>query len=183
MRICTPILCMTVYRWSFKGARAHGRPEQRLPVAKLCETGHRNAAVPAALPEQMMLIEIFHQFLRYAAVGAAATVAHYATLIGLVESQATGKVPGALAGFVVGGIVSYILNRRFTFDSDTSHGAAIPRFMLVTLVAFGLTGALMWVFAERLGIHYLLSQLVTTGIVLVWTFIGNRFWTFAASRP
>ena len=40
----------------------------------------------------------------------------------------------------------------------------------------------MWLLAAKLGLHYLLAQLVTTGLVLVWTFAGNRFWTFADRR-
>jgi len=96
-----------------------------------------------------------------------------------VESRLTGEVTGALAGFVAGGIVSYLLNRRFTFRSDRAHGAAVPRFIFITAIAFGLTGVLMWILSEHFGIYYMFAQLITTGIVLIWTFLGNRFWTFA----
>jgi putative flippase GtrA len=34
------------------------------------------------------------------------------------------------------------------------------------------------VFTAWMDIHYVLAQLITTGIVLVWTFFANRFWTF-----
>jgi putative flippase GtrA len=125
-----------------------------------------------------MLVELAHQFLRYASVGVAAFVFHYATLIGLVESDTLTPTPAALAGFVVGGIVSYVLNRRFTFVSDRSHSVAGPRFAITAAVGFGLTYLIMHLLTDRLGIHYLIAQLVTTGIVLVWTFLGNRYWTF-----
>lgn len=131
-----------------------------------------------------MLVELAHQFLRYASVGVAAFVFHYATLIGLVESETLDPDLAALAGFVVGGIVSYVLNRRFTFDSDRSHGHAGPRFAATAAVGFVMTYFLMHGLTERLGMHYLLAQLVTTGIVLIWTFLGNRFWTFRdAAQP
>lgn len=127
-----------------------------------------------------MLLTLSDQFLRYALVGVAATIGHYGTLILLVESHAVDPVAASLAGFVVGGIVSYFLNRRFTFHaSERSHAAAAPRFALIAGVAFGLTGVLMHVFTEWSGLHYLVAQLVTTGIVLVWTFLANRFWTFS----
>lgn len=125
-----------------------------------------------------MLAALSDQFLRYALVGIAAAIGHYGTLIGLVETGAAGAVAASLAGFVVGGVISYVLNRRFTFESDKSHAGAVPRFAAIAIAAFLMTGALMWAFTTYTPLHYLLAQLVTTGIVLVWTFFANRFWTF-----
>jgi putative flippase GtrA len=121
------------------------------------------------------------QLMRYATVGLAAAVAHYGMLFALVQSGATGDVVGTLAGFIAGGIVSYLLNRRFTFVSDRHHGAAMPRFVAIAFGGFLLTGALMWLLSDQLGLYYMLAQPLITVIVMVWTFIGNRFWTFAES--
>jgi putative flippase GtrA len=30
-------------------------------------------------------------------------------------------------------------------------------------------------------LHYLIAQVIATGIVLIWNFLGNRIWTFRAS--
>jgi putative flippase GtrA len=129
-----------------------------------------------------MQIALGPQFLRYAAVGIAAAVAHFGTLFMLVQSQLTGDVIGTLAGFIAGGIVSYILNRRFTFASDRAHHAAMPRFVAIAFGGFVLTGVLMWILSDKLGLHYMLAQPLITGVVMIWTFMGNRFWTFA-DRP
>jgi putative flippase GtrA len=40
----------------------------------------------------------------------------------------------------------------------------------------------MAAFTRGLGAPYLPAQLVTTGIVLFWTFIANKLWTFS-ERP
>jgi putative flippase GtrA len=125
-----------------------------------------------------MLGRLFRQFIAFAGVGVVASLAHYAVLGVLVEAAAMRASLAALIGFTVGGVVSYLLNRRFTFDSARSHGAAVPRFALVAAVAFVLTGLLMEAFTARLGLHWLPAQVVTTLIVLIWTFAGNRFWTF-----
>lgn len=125
-----------------------------------------------------MLVALSGQFLRYGLVGVAASIGHYGTLIALVETRTAGAVAAALAGFIVGGVISYVLNRRFTFASERSHKGAVPRFTIIAAVAFLMTGALMHAFTTWWGIHYIVAQLVTTGIVLVWTFFANRFWTF-----
>ncbi|ALK08666.1 GtrA family protein [Blastochloris viridis] len=125
-----------------------------------------------------MLGRLLRQFIAFAGVGVVASIAHYAVLAVLVEGAAVRASLAALAGFTVGGIVSYLLNRRYTFDSARSHGAAVPRFALVAAGAFVLTGLLMEAFTAHFGLHWLVAQVITTLIVLIWTFVGNRFWTF-----
>lgn len=119
------------------------------------------------------------QFSAFVAVGLVAAVVHYGLLVGLVEGLGWAAVPATLAGYVAGGIVSYLLNRRHTYVSDRPHEEAGWRFAVVAGVGFGLTALFMHLFVDRLGAPYLPAQLVTTGIVLVWSFVANRLWTFA----
>jgi putative flippase GtrA len=114
----------------------------------------------------------------FAGVGVAAAVVHYGLLIALVEGGLAGPVPATLAGYLGGGVVSYLLNRRLTYRSDRPHGEAGWRFALVAGVGFGLTGLIMTLLTGPLGAPYLPAQLVTTGIVLVWSYIANKLWTF-----
>ncbi len=80
---------------------------------------------------------------------------------------------------MAGGIVSYALNRRLTYGSDRPHAEATWRFAVVAFVGFLLTGLLMEAFTNALGAPYIPAQLVTTGIVLFWSFAAHRLWTFA----
>jgi putative flippase GtrA len=122
------------------------------------------------------------QFATFSGVGLVAAVAHFGVLIALVEGTGMDAVRAALAGFVAGGMVSYVLNRRLTYRSDRPHREATWRFAVVATVGFLLTWALMAAFTRGLGAPYLPAQLVTTGIVLFWTFIANKLWTFS-ERP
>jgi putative flippase GtrA len=121
---------------------------------------------------------ILRQFGSFFGVGLIAAVAHYGVLIGLVELAGVDPVAATLAGFLFGGSLSYALNRRLTYVSDRPHREAAWRFALVTFVGFLLTGALMYLFTRWLGTPYLTAQLVTTGIVLFWSFLGHKLWTF-----
>jgi putative flippase GtrA len=118
------------------------------------------------------------QLAAFVAVGVLAAIAHYGVLIGLVEQGGSNPVPATLVGYVAGGIISYALNRRLTYASDRPHAEAGWRFAVVALVGFVLTGAFMQAFTGWLGAPYLPAQLVTTGIVLVWSFIAHKVWTF-----
>jgi len=118
------------------------------------------------------------QVSRYLLAGGAATVGHYTTLILLVEAGALDPVPAALAAFLVGGTISYTLNRRITFRSTRPHREAAPTFIAVAGVGFLMTGLLMDLLVNRLQLPYLPAQLLTTGLVMVWTFAASKFWTF-----
>jgi len=122
---------------------------------------------------------IARQFSAFVVVGLIAAVAHYGTLIGLVEAKMMGPVPATLLGFVAGAAVSYVLNRRFAFDSDRPHREAMWRFGVVAVVGFILTGLIMAVLTGAFAAPYLPAQIFTTGVVLFWNFLANRYWTFS----
>ncbi|TLG72797.1 GtrA family protein [Methylocystis sp. B8] len=118
------------------------------------------------------------QLATYASVGVGATLAHYAVLIALVEAGGWRAVPATLCGYVVGGVVAYLLNRRHTFASDRPHAEATWRFALVAFVGFCVTFVLMSLFVDRWGAPYLPAQMVTTVLAMFVTFVLNRRWTF-----
>jgi putative flippase GtrA len=122
------------------------------------------------------------QFLRFGGVGVLAAAGHYGTLVGAVEFLGAPAVPATLAGYLVGGAVSYVLNRHWTFASDADHRAAIAKFALVAAVGFALTGLAMALLTGPARLHYLPAQVLTTGIVMLWSFWANRLWTFGGAR-
>jgi putative flippase GtrA len=123
------------------------------------------------------------QFAAFFGVGLVAATVHYALLISLVEGYRLDAVPATLCGFGAGGVVSYLLNRRHTYASDRSHAQAGWRFAVVSAVGFGLTWMFMTLFVHLAGAPYLPAQVLTTGIVLFWSFLANKFWTFREPVP
>jgi len=112
------------------------------------------------------------------AAGLCATAAHYAVLFSLVEGAGWGPVAGALAGFLCGGVISYLLNKRFTFASHRPHREVAWRFAFVATGGFCATGVLMSLFVVWLGAPYKPAQVVTTGLVFAATYACNARWTF-----
>lgn len=118
------------------------------------------------------------QFVTYAGVGSVGTLVHYLMLLLLVEGLDMAPYQGAVAGFLSGALINYGLNHRITFRSSRKHGDALPKFLSVAAIGALLTGALMAWATERLKIHYFIAQLITTALLLVFTFAVNRLWTF-----
>ncbi|MBA1158403.1 GtrA family protein [Microvirga mediterraneensis] len=125
------------------------------------------------------LHRLTRQFTAFFGVGVAAAVVHYGLLIALVEGAGTHPVPATLAGYVAGGLVSYVLNRKHTYESDRPHREATWRFALVAFVGFLVTWFLMHAFTVWLDGPYLPSQIITTGVVMLWSFMAHKKWTFA----
>ncbi|MBS0612566.1 MAG: GtrA family protein [Proteobacteria bacterium] len=119
------------------------------------------------------------RFVKFAGVGAVATAVQYAVLILCVEVLGIGAVSGSCLGFVLGAVVNYWLNYHFTFRSDNPHHVAATRFAITAAVGLALNSLLMSVLVHRLALPYLLSQVITTALVLAWTFTVNSLWSFA----
>jgi putative flippase GtrA len=116
-------------------------------------------------------------FLRYAAVGAFATAVHYVVLTLCVESFGLPAWIGSGIGAVVGAQVAYAGNRWLTFAHRGAIGTSWPRFQFTALLG-ALLGMAVVALGVRLGAHYLLAQVVATGLSLLLTFAINRAWTF-----
>jgi putative flippase GtrA len=121
---------------------------------------------------------ISRQFAAFFGVGVMAAAVHYGLLILLVEGGGFHPVPATLAGYVAGGLISYALNRKHTYGSSRPHREATWRFAVVAFIGFLLTWLLMHVLTVWLSGPYLPAQVVTTGVVMLWSFVAHRIWTF-----
>ncbi len=118
------------------------------------------------------------QFLLFAGMGAIGTAMHYSVLIALVRLAQMDAVLASMAGFVVGACVNYALNYLFTFNTSKRHTEALPKFFMVALLGMGINATIMAGLVHQAGVHYLLAQIVATGLVLVWNFAGSKLWVF-----
>jgi putative flippase GtrA len=114
---------------------------------------------------------------RFAAVGAVGTAAHYALLLALVEGFGAAPLAGSAAGFGLGAVVNYGLGRLFVFRSGRPHREALPRFFVVALAGLG-WNALLMALLTALGLHYLVAQILTTAALLLWHYGAHAVWTF-----
>ena len=116
-------------------------------------------------------------WLRYAAVGAVATTAHYALLGGLVEAAHWAPPLAAGAGAALGAQVGFVGNRHFTFAHPGPWLPAWWRFQLTALLGGAVSMAVV-AGGTRIGLHYLLAQAAATLLALVLTYLINKRWAF-----
>ena len=119
------------------------------------------------------------QFFCFTILGAIGTVGHYATLIALVQLWHANPVIATTFGFIIGAVINYFLNYHITFSSNKNHAEALSKFMLVATIGAAINASIMYAGVSLLEFHYLLAQIIATGIVLGWNFLLNKTWTFS----
>jgi putative flippase GtrA len=128
-----------------------------------------------------MCTAMHRELLRFALVGGFCTLLQYLILILGVEFLYADAVVASTVGFLVSAAANYLLNRRFTWASQAPHGVAVRRFISVLAIGVLLNVLGMRLLHGYLGWHYVLSQVLTTVVTLLWNFNGHRQWTFASN--
>ncbi len=118
------------------------------------------------------------QFLVFALVGGAATAVHYTVLLLLVNSAGQAPVPASSLGAACGALVSYMLNYHVTFGTTSTHSRALPRFLVMVGIGFGLNALFMLTLVDLCEIHYIISQVATTILVLISNYAMSAHWVF-----
>lgn len=116
---------------------------------------------------------------RYTAAGAVATTFHYLSMAALIELARWPAGFAAMAAAPLGALVSYVLNRSWTFAGHAvPHRHALPRFLAVAGAGVVLNVVLVWTGTAMLGWHWLAAQAVATLAVLLMGYAANHCWTF-----
>lgn len=121
---------------------------------------------------------LFYQFSRFFIVGATSALVQFSILIGLVEFFSIKPIFASTLGYLAGTLINYLLNHYFTFKSRLSHQQALLRFSLNSLFGIFINFLMMYLLLHYY--PYLLSQVLTSIIILSWNFLIHRYWTFKA---
>lgn len=118
------------------------------------------------------------QFASYFTGGVLAVALHLAVLLLLVERFEVAPLLATSAGFALGVCVNYYYQYYITFKSARSHKQALPIFVLLAVIMLQLNSVIFWLLWDKLGAHYLLAQIFSTGVVFLANFTINKRYTF-----
>ncbi|MHB8973878.1 MAG: GtrA family protein [Pirellulaceae bacterium] len=115
------------------------------------------------------------QFLRYGFVGGIAFVADFASLFVLTDSLGLWYMYSAAVAFLVGLTTNYALSVAWVFNRRTilNRTAEFAVFGILGVLGLGINQVGLYALTEGIGLHYLVSKIVTTIAVFFWNF-GSR---------
>lgn len=126
-----------------------------------------------------LLIKNFYVFFKYGVVGITGTIIDVGTLYVFVDFIHIPVLIATAMSFVLAVINNFVLNKYWTFQNKSSNiKKQFIKFFIVSIIGLFLTEICMALFVYVLAIWYLASKLLTSAIVMLWNFLGNKYWTF-----
>ena len=116
------------------------------------------------------------QFLLYAIMGSCAALVQLSLLASFVEVAGMPSLIASTSALTISVIVNYGLQHRVTFRSKARHAVAGTRFAVLTLVTLAANAILFSALSAYL--PYLLSQVITLGVIFPLNFCLNKMITF-----
>lgn len=137
------------------------------PAAGSRETGGRFAA-------------FLRHVRRYASVGVLSTATDFTVLVLLTRHGQWTPYAANLVSRPSGGLVSFVLNKLWTFERREVRGTGqqAVRYVVVWLSAYVASSVLVWVFSRHCGLTALLSKIAAEIVVCPTVFLIMRHWTF-----
>lgn len=122
------------------------------------------------------------QFFRYLLVGAFNTVFGYAIIFGAMYLLGWSPVASNAVGYLIALLISFALNRSFTFKSTGKKFSELLRFIGVFVVAYGVNLAVLCVLLKFSLIHEAISQILAGFVYVVLSYVMNKFLVFRTGR-
>ncbi len=133
-------------------------------------------------------------FFRFILVGVVNTLVGYGVMFGLYNLAGlhtwgdAGYWVSSAANYIVGSVVSFFLNKHFTFRNQEKGAGVVARFVVnisvCWLLAYGLAQPVMEKLLAGLGLTEQLqgnlTMLAGSGLFVVLNYMGQRFFAFRA---
>ncbi len=125
----------------------------------------------------------FKLFVRYCVVGVIGTLVDVGSLYIFIEYMKMPLLIATTLAFLLAVINNFVLNKIWTFgNSSKNYKKLFIKFLIVSVVGLILTDFLMYVQVEMFAIWYIYAKLITSGVVLTWNFLANKYWTFSVKE-
>jgi len=115
------------------------------------------------------------QFCRYCLVSGVETVVDWGVLY--LAERLVHYLLAAVAGFVCGLSCNYILSKWMVFNGSSAKMDSRQEFLAyaaIGVAGLGITLILMYVMTEWLRLHFMLSKVIATVLVLMWNFLARK---------
>ena len=119
--------------------------------------------------------KLIKQILKFTVVGGFAFVIDYGLLYVLTEFIGIHYLISSIISFTVSVIFNYIMSITWVFDVNKKQGVKeFIVFIILSVIGLGINELIMYLMVDIMVIHYMISKLFSTGIVMVYNFITRK---------
>ena len=119
--------------------------------------------------------KIVRQILKFTVVGGLAFLIDYGLLYILTEFIGIHYLISSIISFTVSVIFNYILSIKWVFDVNKKQGLKeFILFIILSVIGLIINEIIMYLMVDIMNIHYMISKLFSTGVVMVYNFITRK---------
>lgn len=120
--------------------------------------------------------KLIAQIIKFGMVGATAFVIDYGLLALLTEAFGVNYLVSATISFTVSLIFNYMASMRYVFrhKEGLSRRREFVVFVVLSVIGLGINNACMWAGVELFGVHYLVTKIGATALVMIWNFVTRK---------
>jgi putative flippase GtrA len=124
---------------------------------------------------------VLWEWVRHHVASIAATIVDYGLMVACVELLGVRPVPATAVGASAGAVTNFTMGRLFTYRATEARVVSQGwRYALVSLASLGLNVGGEHLFANVLGLEYLVARVITSVIVSnAWNYPLQRFFVFS----
>jgi len=122
------------------------------------------------------LKSLLKQIFKFGIVGVICFVIDYGLMIFLTDAVHINYLVSCAVAFVISTIVNYCFSMKFVFKAvnDMNKTTEVSVFVIMSVIGLLLTELLMLLFVEKFYIHYAISKVIATIIVMCYNFITRK---------
>mgnify|MGYP003607742087 CR=1 FL=1 len=121
---------------------------------------------------------LLRRAVRFVAVGVLNTAVGLLTMYALMYVADVGPLPANAAGYAVGFLLGFALNRRWTFEARATVHSQLAPYMAVIAGAYLVNLGLVFVLTRDLRMNAYLAQLAGMAVYTPLAFLGCHVWVF-----
>ena len=120
--------------------------------------------------------KLIEQIMKFGVVGFLCFFIDYGLMVLFTEAFHINYLISAALSFSISTIVNYSLSMRYVFKSkkDANKINEFILFVVLSVIGLGVNEAAMWIAVDGLGIHYMISKIGATAVVMVFNFVTRK---------
>ncbi len=121
--------------------------------------------------------KIIEQIFKFGIVGIIAAIIDFGTLFILTTFLDTYYLLSAAIAYILSTVFNYIASMQYVFVSKFDKSEKNKEFLIfviLSVIGLAINELIMWFFVEEFSLHYIISKVIATIIVMVWNFITRK---------
>jgi len=132
---------------------------------------------------KILLFFFKYPVMRYLSSGGIGAVINLSILYFLTDVVGIYYILSSIIAFLISLVVSYTLQRKWTFKHKNisyTHEKFII-FTIIAIINLGANTILLYTFTDIVGIHYIISQIFSMGIIAIWSYFLYKIIIFSSN--